>query len=345
MVPDGRPHGSQSPPAPTRATCSSDIVSAPSESSSEPWSLDSSGTAVLRPKTKLLSGGRLKLAMRPFRVTIPQKEPSASTTLATRTPALAKRLYMREPGMLYRTVCGGLSASCSTCTMPSEALCDDAVRPTGGRGERSAGRRPFSGELDDEPPVAKRRGVCQGDCPVLINQALSPPKPSWPAENLCGLTDCVTCVSCRCEAIAASRRARVAKPMQRSPGPMTGKSSTSQARASSTTRTDASGGSRAGPGSSKPRGCVQRSRAWMCMSSSSRRAGSSAGRKGMPFERICSSSKLFVLIIWLMSSATVTLTIKGGTRLGSLAHPLMNTITATAICLKPLSMAALPTIA
>mmetsp|Transcript_10079 Transcript_10079/g.28380 ORF Transcript_10079/g.28380 Transcript_10079/m.28380 type:complete len:210 (-) Transcript_10079:1699-2328(-) len=136
---------------------------------------------------------------------------------------------------------------------------------------------------------------------------------------------------------AASRRARVVNPMQTLSSRTTGKWDASVCP--STCRTfcsEASGGRIACSYCESPRSeAILRS---ICR-------GGSGGRNGMFFLNICSSSKPRSFISWLRSSETVMLIISGGMRLRSLAHPVMNTTTATAICLKPHSMAALPTMA
>mmetsp|Transcript_54687 Transcript_54687/g.140793 ORF Transcript_54687/g.140793 Transcript_54687/m.140793 type:complete len:202 (-) Transcript_54687:1597-2202(-) len=136
---------------------------------------------------------------------------------------------------------------------------------------------------------------------------------------------------------AASSLARVVKPTQNFLSRSTGKSLTSSClRANFTALSVVSGGRMASAGS-----LSQSSTASLF----SMTRGGSARRKGMFLRRICSSSKPRSLKSWFNPREMVTLSISGGMRLGSLAQPVMKTTTATAICLNPHSMAALPTIA
>mmetsp|Transcript_28351 Transcript_28351/g.84400 ORF Transcript_28351/g.84400 Transcript_28351/m.84400 type:complete len:218 (-) Transcript_28351:52-705(-) len=142
-----------------------------------------------------------------------------------------------------------------------------------------------------------------------------------------------SCMACT----AASSLARVVKPMQNLPLPSTGKSWTSSCEsASCTCFSVASGGRDACSGRWSRRSAAN-------LFSMAR--GGSAMRKGICLRRICSSSKPLSLKSWFRASEMVTLSMSGGMRFGSLAQPVMKTTTATAICLKPHSMAALPTMA
>mmetsp|Transcript_3336 Transcript_3336/g.7746 ORF Transcript_3336/g.7746 Transcript_3336/m.7746 type:complete len:222 (-) Transcript_3336:1427-2092(-) len=132
-------------------------------------------------------------------------------------------------------------------------------------------------------------------------------------------------------------RSRVVKPMQKPEPFSTGKSTTSLASSAFlTTSRGAFWGRMASEGSRSHRNFAGMP-SMLC--------GSSGWRKGIFFRLICSSSKPRSLMSLFKKSDTATLTIKGGMRLRSLAQPLMKMTTATDICLKPQSIAALPIIA
>mmetsp|Transcript_38764 Transcript_38764/g.110582 ORF Transcript_38764/g.110582 Transcript_38764/m.110582 type:complete len:223 (+) Transcript_38764:407-1075(+) len=140
---------------------------------------------------------------------------------------------------------------------------------------------------------------------------------------------------------AASSRSRVVKPTQTRFSLTTGKSWTSSVpffafRALFTRSNVALGGRMASSGTMSIS-----SRATVV----SRASGSSGVRKGIFFRAICSSSKPRSLMSLLRKSETATAIISGGTRLRSFAQPVMKITTATDICLKPQSMAALPIMA
>mmetsp|Transcript_12407 Transcript_12407/g.34150 ORF Transcript_12407/g.34150 Transcript_12407/m.34150 type:complete len:327 (-) Transcript_12407:1042-2022(-) len=137
---------------------------------------------------------------------------------------------------------------------------------------------------------------------------------------------------------AASKRSRVVKPIQKPDALTTGKSTTLAGASSAfvTTSRDALGGKTASGGMLSQRNFA---------GTPSIAFGGSGRRKGIFFLIICSSSKPRSLMHWFRKSDTVTLHIRGGTRLSAPAQPLMKMTTATDICLKPHSMAALPTMA
>mmetsp|Transcript_6407 Transcript_6407/g.17248 ORF Transcript_6407/g.17248 Transcript_6407/m.17248 type:complete len:210 (-) Transcript_6407:1507-2136(-) len=133
---------------------------------------------------------------------------------------------------------------------------------------------------------------------------------------------------------AACKRSRVVKPTQKPDCLTTGKSSTaSTASAFLTTQSGALIGRMASAGRFSQRAFA---------GTPSMHDGSSGNKKGIFFRMICSSSKPRSLMSLFRKSETATLHMSGGTRLRSLAQPLMKITTATDICLKPQSIVAAP---